>query len=75
MNTTEERTRTKGEELERRQRLAEIREAVALLREEMRRTEQLFDLSADEDLIEACIYERNAQTARLNYLCRLAKEV
>ena len=75
MKLLEERARAKEEIKRRDERAAEIRSALARLAEEMERTEQLFNLTADENLLEAYIYERNAQSARMNYLCRLAKEL
>lgn len=73
MSKLAEKARTKEDAARKAERLAEIRSAVARLKEEMKTTEQLFNLTADENLIESCIFERNAQTARMNYLCRLAK--
>ncbi len=58
----------------RRKRAEELRREMEALEEEMRRTDALFNLAADEDLVDSFIYERNAQVARMNYLLRLAKE-
>lgn len=36
--------------------------------------ESRFNMAVDGDLVEACIFERNALNARINHLLRLAKE-
>jgi len=58
----------------RRKRVEEPRQEMEALEEEMKRTDALFNLAADEDLVDSFIYERSAQVARMNYLLRLAKE-
>lgn len=58
----------------RRKRTEELRREMEALEEEMKRTDALFNLAADEDLVDSFIYERNAQVARMSYLLRLAKE-
>lgn len=58
----------------RRKRAEELRREMEALEEEMKRTDALFNLAADEDLVDSFIYERSAQVARMNYLLRLAKE-
>ncbi len=52
-----------------------LREDIENLEEEMRRTETVFNLATDEYLLESAIFERNAQTAKMNYLLKLAKEI
>ncbi|HPR40337.1 MAG TPA: DUF2508 family protein [Oscillospiraceae bacterium] len=58
----------------RRKRAEELRQEMEALEEEMKRTDALFNLAADEDLVDSFIYERSAQVARMNYLLRLAKD-
>lgn len=50
-------------------------EDVRQVEAELRQNEALFNLVTDETLIESLIYERNAKTARLRYLMKLAKEL
>lgn len=50
-------------------------EDVRQVEDELRQNEVLFNLATDETLIESLIYDRNAKTARLRYLMKLAKEL
>lgn len=50
-------------------------EDVRQVEDELRQNEALFNLATDETLIESLIYDRNAKTARLRYLMKLAKEL
>ena len=61
----------KREEKERLKRKSEER---ARLRE-IRRNESLFNLVTDENLIDALIFERNANEARMNYLLQRARSI
>ena len=69
----------KREEKERLKRKAEerarLREDMKRLEAEIRRNESLFNLVTDENLIDALIFERNANEARMNYLLQRARSI
>lgn len=69
----------KREEKERLKRKSEertrLREAMKRLEAEIRRNESLFNLVTDENLIDALIFERNANEARMNYLLQRARSI
>lgn len=52
-----------------------LRRDMERLEEEIRRNEILFNFATDEYLIESIIFEHNAQTAKMNYLLKQAKEI
>ena len=52
-----------------------LRNDIENLEKEIMRTESTFNLTTDEYLLESAIYERKAQSAKMNYLIRLAKEI
>lgn len=54
-------------------RTKEIMEELKELRMLLKANDTLFNMAVDSDLVDACIFERNALTARMNYLVRLAK--
>ena len=58
----EEKERLKRKSEER----ARLREDMKRLEAEIRRNESLFNLVTDENLIDALIFERNANEARMN---------
>ncbi len=53
----------------------QLQEDMQRLEAEIRRNESLFNLVTDENLIEALIFERNANEARMNYLLQRAKSI
>lgn len=53
----------------------QFQEDMQRLEAEIRRNESLFNLVTDENLIEALIFERNANEARMNYLLQRAKSI
>ena len=69
----------KREEKERLKKTAEerarLREDMKRLEAEIRRNESLFNLVTDENLIDALIFERNANEARMNYLLQRARSI
>ncbi len=69
----------KREEKERLKRKSEertrLREDMKRLEAEIRRNESLFNLVTDENLIDALIFERNANEARMNYLLQRARSI
>lgn len=69
----------KREEKERQRRKSEerarLREDMKRLEAEIRRNESLFNLVTDENLIDALIFERNANEARMNYLLQRARSI
>lgn len=65
----------KEKEKQRKAELYALLEDVRQVEAELRQNEALFNLVTDETLIESLIYERNAKTARLRYLMKLAKEL
>ena len=67
----EEKERLKRKSEER----ARLREDMKRLEAEIRRNESLFNLVTDENLIDALIFERNANEARMNYLLRRARSI
>lgn len=67
----EEKERLKRKSEER----ARLREDVKRLEAEIRRNESLFNLVTDENLIDALIFERNANEARMNYLLQRARSI
>ena len=67
----EEKERLKRKSEER----ARLREDMKRLEAEIRRTESLFNLVTDENLIDALIFERNANEARMNYLLQRARSI
>lgn len=67
----EEKERLKRKSEER----ARLREDMKRLEAEIRRNESLFNLVTDENLIDALIFERNANEARMNYLLRCARSI
>ena len=54
---------------------ARLREDMKRLEAEIRRNESLFNLVTDENLIDALIFERNANEARMNYLLQRARSI
>ena len=54
---------------------AQLREDMQRLEAEIRRNESLFNLVTDENLIDALIFERNANEARMNYLLQRARSI
>ena len=54
---------------------AQLREDMQRLEAEIRRNELLFNLVTDENLIDALIFERNANEARMNYLLQRARSI
>lgn len=67
----EEKERLKRKSEER----ARLREDMKRLEVEIRRNESLFNLVTDENLIDALIFERNANEARMNYLLQRARSI
>ncbi len=67
----EEKERLKRKSEER----ARLREDMKRLEAEIRRNESLFNLVTDENLIDALIFERNANEARMNYLLQRARSI
>lgn len=67
----EEKERLKRKSEER----ARLREDMKGLEAEIRRNESLFNLVTDENLIDALIFERNANEARMNYLLQRARSI
>ena len=67
----EEKDRLKRKSEER----ARLREDMKRLEAEIRRNESLFNLVTDENLIDALIFERNANEARMNYLLQRARSI
>ena len=67
----EEKERLKRKSEER----ARLREDMKRLEAEIRRNESLFNLVTDENLIDALIFERNANEARMNYLLQHARSI
>lgn len=67
----EEKERLKRKSEER----ARLREDMKRLEAEIRRNESLFNLVTDENLIDALIFERNANEARMNYLLQRARNI
>ena len=67
----EEKERLKRKSEER----ARLREDMKRLEAEIRRIESLFNLVTDENLIDALIFERNANEARMNYLLQRARSI
>ena len=69
----------KREEKERQRRKSEerarLREDMKRLEAEIRHNESLFNLVTDENLIDALIFERNANEARMNYLLQRARSI
>ena len=65
----------KEKEKQRNAELYALLEDVRQVEDELRQNEVLFNLATDETLIESLIYDRNAKTARLRYLMKLAKEL
>lgn len=54
---------------------ARLREDMKRLEAEIRRNESLFNLVTDENLIDALIFEHNANEARMNYLLQRARSI
>ncbi len=54
---------------------AQLRKDMQRLEAEIRRNESLFNLVTDENLIDALIFERNANEARMNYLLQRARSI
>ena len=54
---------------------AQLREDMQRLEAEIRRNESLFNLVTDENLLDALIFERNANEARMNYLLQRARSI
>ncbi len=67
----EEKERLKRKSEER----ARLREDMKRLEAEIRRNESLFNLVTDENLIDALIFEHNANEARMNYLLQRARSI
>ena len=67
----EEKERLKRKSEER----ARLREDMKMLEAEIRRNESLFNLVTDENLIDALIFEHNANEARMNYLLQRARSI
>ena len=67
----EEKERLKRKSEER----ARLREDMKRLEAEIRRNESLFNLVTDENLIDALIFERNANEASMNYLLQHARSI
>ena len=67
----EEKERLKRKSEER----ARLREDMKRLEAEIRRNESLFNLVTDVNLIDALIFERNANEARMNYLLQRARSI
>lgn len=67
----EEKERLKRKSEER----ARLREDMKRLEAEIRRNESLFNLVTDENLIDALIFERNANEACMNYLLQRARSI
>ncbi len=67
----EEKERLKRKSEER----ARLREDMKRLEAEIRRNESLFNLVTDENLIDALIFECNANEARMNYLLQRARSI
>lgn len=67
----EEKERLKRKSEER----ARLREDMKRLEAEICRNESLFNLVTDENLIDALIFERNANEARMNYLLQRARSI
>lgn len=65
----------KEKEKQRNAELYALLKDVRQVEDELRQNEVLFNLATDETLIESLIYDRNAKTARLRYLMKLAKEL
>jgi len=51
----------------------ELQQEMALVSETLKAAYEQFNWVCDPDLVEACIFEINAATARYNYLLRQAK--
>ena len=54
---------------------ARLREDMKRLEAEIRRNESLFNLVTDENLIDALIFEHNANEAHMNYLLQRARSI
>ena len=65
----------KEKEKQKKAELISLLEDIRQVEAEISENETLFNLVTDETLIESLIYERNAKTARLRYLLKLAKEL
>ena len=52
----------------------QLLEELRLTQQNLRRVEQLFNLTSDEDLTESFIYESNALSSRYRFLLHMARE-